>query len=140
MIGDCRPPISEDYYPRYTDHCSLIAQRVSIRNLLSVYSPIYSHYCCYILIHCASCTQVDHPPILYPCTNHIYFFQTNSQRTCRTYSLTNPFLKYLFYLLPRQIICLVKKPIRKSCVFNVFMKGHIKVKSCHCGTLPEQEF
>ena len=63
MIGDCRPPISEDYYPRYTDHCSLIAQRVSIRNLLSVlYSAIYSHYCCYILIHCAACTQVDHPP------------------------------------------------------------------------------
>ena len=77
---------------RYTDHCSLIAQRVSIRNLLSVlYSAIYSHYCCYILIHCAACTQVNHPSILYPCTNNIYFFQTNSQRTCRTYSLTNSF-------------------------------------------------
>ena len=73
-------PHLQDYYPRYTDHCSLIAQRVSIRNLLSVlYSTIYSHYCCYILIHCAACTQVDHPSILYPCTNYtifIYFFQT----------------------------------------------------------------
>ena len=72
-------PHLQDYYPRYTDHCSLIAQRVSIRNLLSVlYSAIYSHYCCYILIHCAACTQVDHPSILYPCTNciFIYYFQT----------------------------------------------------------------
>ena len=66
-------PHLQDYYPRYTDHCSLIAQRVSIRNLLSVlYSTIYSHYCCYILIHCAACTQVDHPSILYPCTNYTY--------------------------------------------------------------------
>lgn len=81
LIGDCRPPISEDYYPRYTDHCSLIAQRVSIRNLLSVlYSAIYSHYCCYILIHCAACTQVDHPPsfILAPT---ISTFFSNKQPT-----------------------------------------------------------
>ena len=75
------------------------------------------------------------PCILY----YVYLLlQTTSQRV---WSILWPIpFQSISSILPRQIICLVKNPIRKSCEFNVFMKGHIKVKSCHCGTLPEQEF
>ena len=57
-----RPPSPRIIIPDIQTYCSLIAQRVSIRNLLSMYSAIYSHYCCYILIHCAASTQKYHPP------------------------------------------------------------------------------
>ena len=74
-----RPPSPRIIIPDIQTYCSLIAQRVSIRNLLSMYSAIYSHYCCYILIHCAACTQVDHPSILHTHTRTLSLYRYSNR-------------------------------------------------------------